>query len=542
MSNGRDERLILRVTGREKMRRPTAVVVLALAVQCSALLLPCARRRCGPPLLSEWSRDELSRDDLELVLTELENIRSYVSSDIAKAAMLAAREKSSIDAFISTLQDEVLGLGQYISEEIEALGVQLDEESTALAERKRVDLTARAEALLDQLERAAPRRPTKQAALKTPYLPRGASVVFAGHERHSFGELLAKSLDSMGHEARVGPAMCPPASADPNLPPSSTLRSEIAGADALVLVCSGAVGAGGVSPTVLAAYARVLPKSMRRVLLLSPRGVDRTFTFPYALRNALGSLDAQRAAEQNMVAAAAAVGAVCTVMRVEIAEGKEESGAPVEAPALRGVCIADGDQLSGPVDGRVVARAVREALRRSECEGAKFSLTAGASGDWDDEFLKLSGPEVARFPVERPVSVDWIRDWARELETTDQSTEAGRVLLSNYVVLNLPTRQTAAAAKNIASWLPSGARIHWLASGAEYVGKDEAEERIKGDFDGAIDLLVEEGRVRLVRAEMEPVWRRTIDGGRKQVTPLVKGESEARLLKRLFEDLEEFRC
>ena len=205
---------------------------------------------------------------------------------------------------------------------------------------------------------------------------------------------------------------------------------------------------------------------------------------------------------------------------------------------MRGVCIADGDQLSGAVDGVVVARAVREALRRSECEGAKFSLAAGASGDWDDEFLKLSGPEVARFPVVRPVSVDRIREWARELE----STESGRVLLSDYVVLNLPTKQTAAAAKTIASWLPSGARIHWLASGAEYVGKDEAEERVKGDFDGAIDLLVEEGRVRLVRAEMEPVWRRTLDGGRKQVAPLVKGESEARLLKRLSEDLEEFRC
>ena len=51
--------------------------------------------------------------------------------------------------------------------------------------------------------------------------------------------------------------------------------------------------------------------------------------------------------------------------------------------------------------------------------------------------------------------------------------------------------------------------------------KKTAEERIKGDFDGAIDLLVEEGRVRVVRSQMEPVFRRTLDGGRKEVKPLV---------------------
>ena len=58
-------------------------------------------------------------------------------------------------------------------------------------------------------------------------------------------------------------------------------------------------------------------------------------------------------------------------------------------------------------------------------------------------------------------------------------------------------------------------------------------------FDGAIDVLVEDGRLRLVRSGMEPVWRRSKTEGRRQFTPLVKVASETRLLKRLAVALEE---
>lgn len=44
-------------------------------------------------------------------------------------------------------------------------------------------------------------------------------------------------------------------------------------------------------------------------------------------------------------------------------------------------------------------------------------------------------------------------------------------------------------------------------------------------------------RVRVVRSEMEPVWRKLLNGGRKQFRPLVKGESEQRLIERLEADL-----
>ena len=55
----------------------------------------------------------------------------------------------------------------------------------------------------------------------------------------------------------------------------------------------------------------------------------------------------------------------------------------------QGFCLADGDVFDGLVSPTVASRAVREALRRRECEGSKFSLVAGESGSWDDEFRKL---------------------------------------------------------------------------------------------------------------------------------------------------------
>ena len=51
--------------------------------------------------------------------------------------------------------------------------------------------------------------------------------------------------------------------------------------------------AGGVTPRGLC----TLPHG-RRVLVLGPRGVDRTLELGFVLRNALGGLDRQRAAEQ----------------------------------------------------------------------------------------------------------------------------------------------------------------------------------------------------------------------------------------------------
>ena len=480
--------------------------------------------------------------------------------------MQAAREKSSIDEFISNLQDEVNSLGDSIATDLDIVEAHLDEQSTAFAADQRAAMAAKAEVLLNELQRNMPRRPKSDVPRqKTSYLTRGARIVVAGGQ-NTLGEQLTAGLESMGYEPEFGSSTCPAASADPNLPASSTLRRELAGADALIIVCSGAVSGGGcASATLLAACSRVLPASLRRVLMISPRGTERTFTFPFAFRNALGQLDNQRAAEQRMVAAARAIGAASTIMRVEVrADGGGALAAPPTAQAqvsgvvvpsrrpdssssssggggMRGVCIADGDALYGVIDAQRAARAAREALRRPECNDNVFSLAAGDSGDWEDEFKKLVGPEIGRFTTAEAVPADWVRSFASNLLSSGK-------MLSNFAVFDLPTKQELAACKtlNAIQRLPTGARIHFLASGAEFVGKDEAEERVKGDFDGAIDILVEEAagmagvpRVRVVRSQMEAVFRKSIDGGRMEVKPLVKVASEERLLAMLARALEE---
>ena len=385
-----------------------------------------------------------SRQELEQLLTQLESLRDWVSRDVAAAAMQAAREKRSLDDFISALQDEVSGLGDTIRKDLDAGEKELAEQSDVYAFEKRGLMLARAETLLTELEEKAP--PSLKAwraggeqvekAQKSPFLRRGATVVTLG-ANSAFGEVLTAGLERAGYTLRDGPLRCPPGCADPTLPASSSLRSSLEGADALVIVSSGAAGGrGGVSSTVIRAAARVLPPTLRRVLVISPRGVERTFELGFALRNALGQLDAQRAAEQAIMAAAKGVGAVTTVLRTSITQdtagggsgggggnigsrnsgsgggrtsgsvsggfsggisGSGGGGAPWSLSALEtvgGFRLAPGDALDGVVGVVVAARAAREALRRTEAEDTCFSLATGDGDSWQDEFLRLVGPEI----------------------------------------------------------------------------------------------------------------------------------------------------
>ena len=502
------------------------------------------RTRSRPTRLDAELDPGFDRDSLDVLLLELEGLRDWVSADVATAALAAAREKRDLDAFISELQDEVAAVGAQVKGDFELVEQFLEEQAEAMAAEKRDALAERARVLLDELEAAAPpsfksRNVSTVPPLKSSFLPRGASIIVAG-VASPFGAALVDGLASCGYNATVCSLNVPPGCADPTLPASGSLRRALSKCEGLVLVCSGAVSNGGVSPTFVAAAARVLPPTLRRVLLLAPRGVDRTFDPAFALRNVFSGLglDRQRAAEQAICSAAAAVGAVSSVMRFEVRDLPSE--APSRAP--RGIQIAAGDVLEGAVSPSLATRAVREALRRPEAEDCRFSLGAGTSGDWADEFLKLLGPEIARLRtpshVTREEMVAWVRGWARELSSATGEDEEP-LLRSPFTVLDLPTRAAAAAAKRLelVDALPTGARIRFLASGAEYVD-DDGDERMKGDFDGALDLLVEKGRIRIVRAEMEPVWRRSKTEGRKQFTPLVKVESEKRLLRRLAEDLD----
>ena len=132
-----------------------------------------------------------------------------------------------------------LGLGS-------GLGLGLAARSYPNPKPKPKPTQERAEALLAELEEAAPasfrqRGNATLPPLKSPMLPRGAPVVVMGGEAGGAASAaLMSALAAAGYAVRIGPASCPAVFADPTLPASSSLRRELAEAEAIVLVCKGA--------------------------------------------------------------------------------------------------------------------------------------------------------------------------------------------------------------------------------------------------------------------------------------------------------------
>merc|ERR1740138_327476 len=121
--------------GRRYLRLPDASSFQVRAARPSH-----PRRVCGPrcELPDPDEREEALR-----VVQALESARDWVSKDIAAAAMQATREKRSIDAFISTLQDELLQTGEELQQGIDLVESFLDEQATAMTRDKRADLMTR---------------------------------------------------------------------------------------------------------------------------------------------------------------------------------------------------------------------------------------------------------------------------------------------------------------------------------------------------------------------------------------------------------------
>ena len=88
--------------------------------------LPASCPRYAPP------RAEIEQPELEVILRELEMVRDYVSNDVASAAMRAVRERRSLDAFISDLQDQVAEAGSELENDFELSALSFEEQANAL--------------------------------------------------------------------------------------------------------------------------------------------------------------------------------------------------------------------------------------------------------------------------------------------------------------------------------------------------------------------------------------------------------------------------
>ena len=276
--------------------------------------------RCPRPRLALGGND---RAELEELLRSLEGLRDWVSNDVAFAAMQAAREKRSLDAFISELQDEVTGLGEEIAADMELTEMMLDEQSTAFAAERRTAMTERAETLLEELESMAPasfrnREEDATPPEKSPFLPIGAEVAVMG-VRAAGGEALLAALRAAGYELRVCSQSVPATCADPTLPASNSLRRELAGADGLVMLCSGAAaesgaGSGGVTPTLLTAASRT-PLATRKRLRRPLDHPTHPLTHPRPESRRAAGLAAPRADHRSARRRPHARGGLCAAQR-----------------------------------------------------------------------------------------------------------------------------------------------------------------------------------------------------------------------------------
>jgi len=345
-----------------------------------------------------------------------------------------------------------------------------------------------------------------------------------------------RALVAEGSELDIGGVECELVPFAPYRP--TKLAQGLNNADAVIIVSAAAAGSdsGGIEPDMVPKLLKALGPNVRRVLMASVHGVDRAGKMPFMLQNVFGQLDKQRAAEQDLILAARKSIPSFGVLRLGKLKPDGDSAPP---SAFSGVprsraALATGDKLGGELPMSTAAAVLVQALKRPEAVNATFSLgtleTAGDAGaplasdeaHWDDQFLKLVGPEIYRRPLDglpAKGAAKWLREWARRfLRPGEQLT-------------------TPVAPQDV----DNGVLLRFLPSTTGYADFDEEEtedekwaspasgvvESKAGKPDGALLIVAESQptpRVRVMRAEME---EKTV----------VKVMSETAVLERLERDL-----
>jgi hypothetical protein len=229
-------------------------------------------------------------------------------------------------------------------------------------------------------------------------LPPGSIVCVAGCGT-PVGRALLQSLAACVPDrgwmlrALVGTSEPPPevAGVEPMPASPAEVGGALKGASALVILSEGAVGKGGVTTSEVGQLLAALPLTgLRRLVYVSVHGAERTSQLPYSLQNAFtGKLDRAREAEGEV--RLFAVGRVPAVSVVRLGGVKAAGDAEV--------CeLAPGDALQGEVSASAAAGLLIQTLTRLESVNATFSAApkTAATVGWDDELIKLVGPEIYR--------------------------------------------------------------------------------------------------------------------------------------------------
>ena len=527
---------------------------LLVALEAHTLRLPSAALRAVAAVPSRARGCHLSDVDGgdDDVMAELRKALNDV--DLNERA---ASDERVIDGFVDDRKSEMNAPLEDLARSLDDVADSIEERMSAELKGVETDMMARIDAAVESLR--SQNEGTSfdpkvvdargRAALEvTAELPPDALVVVAGAGT-PLGRSLLAGLDSSASEWKLRALVTEGSKTDgvgsnvesfalaPFAP--TALAKSLSGADALVIVTAAAGGAGGVEPEVVPKLLKALPASVRRVVMASCHGVERTDKLPFNMQNVFGQLDKQRAAEQELVLKARRSTPSFAVLRVGKFKDDTASirGAAFDGAARARASLAAGDKLGGELTSSTAAQVLAASLQRVEAVNATFSLGApetagaGAAADgiasdaahWDDEFLKLLGPEIYRKPlgtIPADEAATFLRDFARRFLRPGQqlTTPVAVQDVDGGVLLRFLTRATGYADFDA----EETADEKWA------MAKPGAAEFKAGNPDGALLLIAEEfpsPRVRVTRSEMD------------KEGVVVKEMSENTVLERLERDL-----
>lgn len=558
-------------------------MLVASCASCLGLVVPSAvpsaRLLRAPPsrhaARAAACRLALEPDDSDDLMRELKRALSDIDPQEQKAS-----DERSIDYFVEDKKGQFTGFEENLAKELDSVQDEIENRLEGELRGVEADFNARIDAAVNNLRRgaeggaldpktslagvkaaaeaAAAAAAAADGGMLSARLPAGALVVVAGAGTPLGARVLSaisgcgadwnlRALIAEGGELDKRVAKANPEIECTALAPfaPTALAKSLSGADALVVITAGAGGggSGGIEPDVVPKLMKGIGPGLRRMVMVSVHGVERVDRLPFSLQNAFtGALDKQRAAEQEFVLRARKDIPGFSVLRLGklVDDGEGLPASTYAGPPPSRAELAAGDTLSGELPLSIAAGIVVETLRRDQAVNATFSVgepgsaaKAGIGGDsgavpasdeahWEDQFLKLVGPEIYRRGLQSlsPTEAQtWLREWARRfLRPGSQLTTPVAVQdTDDGVLLRFLTIATGYADFDVEETKDE----KWSAT------KPGAMEAKAGKPDGALLLTAEANpvaRVRVARAEMEP-------------GVIVKEMSETAVLQQLDKDL-----
>ncbi len=195
------------------------------------------------------------------------------------------------------------------------------------------------------------------------------------------------------------------------------------------------------------------------VLLVSVHGTERTGKMPYSMKNIFwgGKLDAIREMETGLVLSSR--GAVMggrrvpldyTIVKFGDVEPKYDDDAKSDDASRGevGVSIRPGDALDGGIGPIAAANVLLQAAAFQPyarnvtlcAEGGMIadSSAAASSSSWNDEFLRLSGPELMRVDLGMGRTEDDLEELKRYVELWSESYDGGGLAIPKGSGLTTP--------------------------------------------------------------------------------------------------------